>query len=148
MTRPLKSFKRQSTRFCFVIATFGCLFLRPIEAAAEPSAALEYYHGVYRQLLEQYAAAKLPEVFPDQLAVVGRVTRPGRVPGIKMTLTKAIEAAGGFATFADRQHVGIWKNAEGRFLVVDERAIERHESDKPDPVLDEGDVVVVISRQM
>jgi protein involved in polysaccharide export with SLBB domain len=115
-----------------------------VVAAREPS---HHFHGFYRGYLEQYAAAELPENAPERVAVIGFVKKPGVLePRQGLTLMKAIEESGGFADFADHHHVGIWKDATGRFQIANTHAIERKE--EQDPVLEKGDIVIVTVRWM
>jgi hypothetical protein len=94
--------------------------------------------GYYRQFLDEYRKSKVEQNAYKSLVVVGHVDRPGRIPPVSCSLKKALELAGGFSSLADTRHVGIWKNAEGRFIIVDAKS--------DNPALDEGDVVIVIER--
>ena len=54
--------------------------------------------------------------------VVGAVKTPRSIPLSQgLTVTKAIEAAGGFGDFANSHHVGLFRGREGRFYLVDVR---------------------------
>lgn len=125
------------------------VFLAAIPLTAIAKDPPHFFYGFFRTYLEQYAAASLPENAPDHVAVVGYVNKPGVLPiSSGLTLSKAVEASAGFADWADRRHVGLWRNAEGRFYTIDQRALANHEYGATDPVLEKGDVVVVISRHM
>lgn len=127
-----------------VIVPFVLLGIASIAMAREPS---NRFQGYYRGYLEQYASADLPNDAHESIAVIGYVKRPGVLPPReRLTLTEAIRDCGGSAEFADRQHVGIWKDAEGRFAIANVRQIERKQS--ADPVLRKGDIVVVTVRWM
>jgi protein involved in polysaccharide export with SLBB domain len=105
------------------------------------------FQGFYRGYLEQYAAAELPPDANEKVAVIGRVQKPGVIqPRDGLTVTNAIIESGGFADWADHHHVGIWRDTDGRFLMVNVEAIKRKE--EPDLVLLKGDIVVVTGRWM
>ena len=65
-----------------------------------------------------------------------------------LTVTKVIESAGGFDDFARPRKVRVWKRKEGRFFTVDVTAIRAGKGGIDDPLLDGGDVVIVIKRQL
>jgi hypothetical protein len=119
------------------------VFLIAISAfAREPSKKFQgWYHGYF----EQYAAADVPADAADHVLVIGRVNKPGIIsPRAGLTLTKALEECGGFSDWADHHHIGVWKEAEGRFIIANARAIAARE--KPEIPLQKGDIVIVTVR--
>jgi len=79
------------------------------------------------------------------ISVVGGVQNPQTIPATEgLTVSKAIEMAGGFGDFANRRKVGLWRPKEGQFSTVDVRAVLQKKPGATDPVLDAGDVVIVI----
>lgn len=105
-------------------------------------------NGYYRGYLDQYASSQLPDGANETVSVIGMVEKPNTVvqPRSGLTLTQALDEAGGFAPFGDHQHVGIWRSEEGRFLTVNVDAIRRKELS--DLVLLKGDIVVIVERVM
>jgi protein involved in polysaccharide export with SLBB domain len=82
---------------------------------------------------------------PERILVFGHVKKPGPVsPAAGLTLTMALEQVDGFADFADRRHILIWRSTEKRFFKANESAIRRKE--EVDPLLYKGDVVIVGAR--
>lgn len=77
----------------------------------------------------------------------GGVLKPGRYPAKgNLTLTEAIIEAGGFAQFADVNHVyfrrGTGWNAQ--LMIIDVEKIVRHkDAHEQNPVLKAGDVIVI-----
>ena len=112
--------------------------------AREPSKKFQgWYHGYF----EQYATADVPPNAADHVLVIGHVKKPGVVaPSEGLTLMRALEECGGFADWADHRHVGVWNNAEGKFVIANAYAIGRKEIS--DPVLQKGDMVIVTGRWM
>jgi protein involved in polysaccharide export with SLBB domain len=108
----------------------------------------KHFHGYYRGYLEEYAAATLPEDADQSIAVIGLVQNPNTIipPSNGLTVTKAIDQAGGFAPFADHAHVGIWRTDDGRFLMTN--VYEVKEGKAPDLFLLKGDIVIVTDRWM
>jgi protein involved in polysaccharide export with SLBB domain len=79
------------------------------------------------------------------ISVVGGVRNPHTIPATEgLTVSKAIEIAGGFGDFANRRKVGLWRPKEGQFSTVDVRAVLQKKPGASDPVLGAGDVVIVI----
>lgn len=78
------------------------------------------------------------------ISVVGGVLNPHTIPAIEgLTVSKAIEMAGGFVDFANRRKVGLWRPKEGQFSTVDVRPVLQRKPGASDPVLAAGDVVIV-----
>jgi hypothetical protein len=114
--------------------------------------------GRPRAFLDEIGRAKLPDDAYKVVAVVGDLKGPvdrsvqhqlsvfTMQSRAGLTVSQAIEAAGGFGDFADSRHVGVWKNESGTFLIVDVRAIQNSERDAKDPVLEAGDIVVILQR--
>ena len=117
-------------------------------ASAQGTDEMRPFHSRFRTYLETYAKATLPRSSEYSVAIIGLVNKPKTVidaqPGL--TLRAAIDQAGGFAPYADQLRIGIWRNEEGRFLMVSVHAIATGRS--PDLVLLRGDIVIVIERQM
>jgi hypothetical protein len=121
----------------------------------------EYFpEGRPRAFLDEVRRASLPEDAYKLVAVVGALKRPIDLsvrhqvsvftmqPRGDLTVSHAIEAAGGFGDFGDARHVGLWKNESGAFLTVDVRAVEKKEPDARDPVLEAGDIVIILQRRI
>jgi protein involved in polysaccharide export with SLBB domain len=107
-----------------------------------------------RAFLDALRQTALPADAYKLVTVAGAIKRPGREfvftlpvrPGL--TVSQAIDAAGGFGDWADSRHVGLWKDAEGAFVTVDVRAFLKKEAHARDPVVEAGDIVVVLERRM
>jgi hypothetical protein len=92
----------------------------------------------------EYVQKLSPDV-DKVISVVGGVRNPHTIPVTeRLTVSKAIEIAGGFGDFANRPRVGLWRPKEGQFSTVDVRAVLQKKPDASDPVLGAGDVVIVI----
>ena len=114
-----------------------------------PAKGYKFFSSYFRAYLEEVASASLPSDAFESVAVIGKVKKEGVVPFEDfMKATKAIELAGDFDLWADKRHVGLWRNAEGRFYTVDITAVIQHESGAWDPYLQKGDIVVVVGRHM
>jgi protein involved in polysaccharide export with SLBB domain len=113
-------------------------------SAREPSKKFQgWYHGYF----EQYAAADVPPDAADHILVIGFVKKPGIIaPTERLTVTESLAQCGGLADFADRQHIGVWKNGHGRFIIVNARAIDAKQ--QPDLTLQKGDMIIVTGRWM
>jgi hypothetical protein len=107
-----------------------------------------YFHGWYRGYLEEYAASSLPENADQSVAVIGLVKTPNTLipPENGLTVSKAIDRAGGFAPFADHAHVGIFSSDEGLFLMTNLYQVK--EGKAPDLILLKGDIVIFAGRLM
>ena len=121
----------------------------------------EYFpEGCPRAFLEEIGRAELPDEAYKLVAVVGALKRPidfsvrhqvsvfTMTPRAGLTVSQAIEAAGGFGDFGDARHVGVWKNESGTFLTIDVRAARKKEPLARDPVLEPGDIVVILQRRV
>ena len=94
--------------------------------------------------LSEYLKATLPADAEKVISVLGEVRNPQSIPPEQgVTVTKAIELAGGFRDFANSRKVKVWKPTEGRYLTVDLRASLHNKPDAEDPLLRAGDVVIV-----
>jgi SLBB domain len=130
-------------RLCFVVLVVAT------SAFAEKEIYPKFFHGFYRAYLETYVGAHLPESACEELVVVGSVRKPGVVAfSEKLTVTKAIELAGGFGDWADKRHVGLWNKNFGCFTTVDATAVQLKEAGAKDPEVEKRDAVVVIDRHM
>jgi protein involved in polysaccharide export with SLBB domain len=120
------------------------LLLATAASAREPSKKFQgWNHGYF----EQYAAADVPADAAAHVLVIGYIKKPGVIaPREDLTLTKALEECGGFTDWADHHHIGVWKNAEGRFIIINAYAVGRKAT--PDPILERGDMVIVTVRWM
>jgi protein involved in polysaccharide export with SLBB domain len=67
-------------------------------------------------------------------------------PAEGLTVSKAIELAGGFADFADRRKVRVSRRKENRSFTVDVKAVLQKKPGAEDPLLEAGDVVFVATR--
>ena len=122
----------------------------------------EYFpEGRPRAFLDEVRGANLPEDAYKLVAVIGALKRQIDYlhykrevfvftipPRAGLTVSQAIEAAGGFGDFADARHVGLWKNESGTFLTVDVRAVQKKDPDARDPVLEPGDIVIILQRRI
>ena len=73
--------------------------------------------------------------------VLGEVNNPGRLIWIpKLTLTRAIDRAGGFTDFADQSNVQIW-HSDGKVAQFSYQQAEIAAANNP--MLERGDVVYV-----
>jgi hypothetical protein len=121
----------------------------------------EYFpEGRPRAFLEEVRRAKLPGDAHKLIAVIGALRRPRNpldppeivvftiAPREGLTVSQAIEAAGGFGDFADSRHVGLWKNESGTFLSENVRAVLQKDPNAHDPVLEPGDIVIVLQRRI
>jgi hypothetical protein len=99
----------------------------------------------YREFLEALVKSPFPLPEGNSVLVIGKVLRPGEVKyGDGITASKAIQDVGGLDKFARRRTIGVWKSAEGRFVVFDLKAVMEKKSSAKDPVLTGGDVVIVL----
>lgn len=132
----------------FMRCGLSVLLLVLIAGAVCPRDKARHFHGYYRGYLEEYAAASLPEDADKAIAVIGLVKNPGTliVPEQGLTVSKAIDRAGGFAPFADHAHVGIFRSDDGRFLMTSLYQVKDGKS--PDLFLLKGDIVIVTGRLM
>ena len=82
------------------------------------------------------------------VSVLGEVNRPGRYEMIApTTLVQLLAAAGGFTSFARKNHVELRRHAyDGRVVRVYVAAEEITEGKAPDVPLYPGDVVLVTGR--
>lgn len=132
-----------------------------VTASTAQSQHPEYFpEGRPRAFLDEIRGASLPEDAYKLVAVVGALKRPIDLsvrhqisvftmqPRSDLTVSKAIEAAGGFGDFGDARHVGLWKNEAGTFFTIDVRAVQKKESGARDPVLEAGDIVVILQRRV
>ena len=89
--------------------------------------------------------ARLPSD-ADQLISVLRARRTPHTiaPTAGLTVSKAIERAGGFPDFAARRQTRVWKLKEGRYVTVDVKNVLDKKPGAEDPLLDAGDVVIVV----
>ena len=88
--------------------------------------------------------ATLPAGADKVISVLGAVRNPQSVPPAEgLTVSKAIEIAGGFGDFANRRTVKVWKPKEGRYFTVNVTAVLQKTPDAEDPQLEAGDVVMV-----
>jgi|SRR5579864_749524 len=130
----------------------------PTPLSAEPA---YFPKGRSRRFLDEVRGANLPDDAYRLVTVIGALKRPLDLshhgheihvftmpPRKSLTVSEAVEAAGGFGDFADTRHVGLWKNESGTFLTIDVRAFLTKEPDSRDPVVEPGDIVVVLQRLM
>ena len=131
--------------------SFG--FVLPVEGHAQGRKDPRYEPGTfeptgtYGQFFEMLR--KYPGRMPDGNAVlvIGTVARPGEIAyGDGITVSKAIADAGGLGKYADSRHVGVWKRADGWILPVNLKDVMDKKAGAKDPVLEGGDVVMVIER--
>jgi protein involved in polysaccharide export with SLBB domain len=96
----------------------------------------------FRAYLDVYAKAQPRCAVSDSVAVIGAVNKPGCLPFTEgLTVSQALVTGGkGFQPSADKRHVGVWKSKEGRFDIFSGKISTK------DPLLDKGDIVVVISQ--
>lgn len=115
--------------------------------ARNPGAEFHYYpEGFYRGYLDVIRATTMELPTSKMVSVIGRVAKPCSIPAeAGLTAFKAIERAGGMNEFAKDNRVGIWKNKDGKFLIFNAK---KRAADPlaPDPLLEEGDIVVVLQR--
>src|ERR1043166_3727562 len=130
------------------------LLVLAIAAVALSQQPTPEYKSRSRRYLDEVRKAALPPDSYKIIAVIGEIKRPGQEfvftmparPGL--TVSQAIDAAGGFGGWADARAGGVWKDASGAFVTVDVRAFLKKEQDSRDPVLEPGDIVVVLARRM
>ena len=97
--------------------------------------------------MDAYKKSDLPKDAPQRVSVIGKVKSPGTFGwDEKMTLSKAIEKAGGFDVSADANHVGIWRNEEGHINIVNASRIIAKAPGTYDGVLDRGEIVIVLEK--
>ena len=95
----------------------------------------------------QYLKGKLSPDADKVISVIGAKQNPYTIPPTQgLTVSKAIELAGGFPDFAERRRVGVWRAKEARFFKVDVKAVLQRNPDANDPLLEAGDVVIVVMR--
>jgi hypothetical protein len=95
----------------------------------------------------EYLKGKLSPDADKVISVIGAKQNPHTIPPAQgLTVSKAIELAGGFPDFADRRKVGVWRPKEARFFRVDVKAVLQRTPDAKDPLLEAGDVVIVVMR--
>jgi hypothetical protein len=127
----------RAASFLALIITFVC-------AAAEAGS------GEAAIVLPEWGKKLIARLSPDAdqvISVLGCVRNPRTIlPAEGLTVTKAIELAGGFGDFASRGKVGLWKSKEGRYFTVDVKAVAAKTADVEDPLLNAGDVVLVNQR--
>lgn len=94
--------------------------------------------------VREYLKAALSADAEKVISVFGMVLKPQSIPAAEsVTVSKAVEAAGGFSDFASRRKVRVWKANEGRYFTVDVKAVLQKKPDAVDPLLVAGDVVIV-----
>ena len=125
------------------IAAVICAFVGgTADASSDPDASA--VPALYDYYLKK---ATLSPDAPKVISVLGEVPHPHTIqPAEGLTVSKAIEMAGGFTDLSHRRRVGIWRPKEPRFLTVDVKAALQKERGATDPVLGPGDVVIVIVR--
>ncbi len=97
--------------------------------------------------VSEYLKATLPPDADNFISVLGAVRNPQSVrPTDGITVSKAIDRAGGFGDFANRRKIKVWKPKDGRYFTVDVKAVLQNKPDADDPPLEAGDVVMVIDR--
>ena len=86
----------------------------------------------------------LIETFSQNVTVDGEVTRPGPYPVRgRMTLMRAVAAAGGTTEFARQSHVVVFRRAEGRDLAALYNLGQIRQGAYMDPEIYANDVIVV-----
>jgi protein involved in polysaccharide export with SLBB domain len=92
---------------------------------------------------EDAKATSTPDV-DKVILVYGFVRHQGPIQPTKgLTLSKAIEMAGGFADLADRRKVHVSRRKEKQDFTVDVKAVLEKKPDAQDPLLYAGDQVYV-----
>lgn len=108
-----------------------------------------YPGGYYRAYLNILRTSGLRLPAGNSISVMGKVRRPGEIRyGGGITASKAIADAGGIARFGDWRHVGIWKDRDGQFLILNLKAFEEKKPGAEDPLLEEGDIVIVLEKRL
>jgi hypothetical protein len=99
-------------------------------------------------MLHSENAKPSPTPDPEKVIFVyGFVRNQGAIQATKgLTLSKAIEMAGGFSDFANRRKVQVRRPKENRSFTVDVKAVLQKKADAQDPLLEAGDVVYVPTR--
>ena len=101
--------------------------------------------------LPPYAQSLMAQLPPDAdkvVSVLGCVQKPRTTitPAEGLTVSKAVDIAGGFSDFAIQNKVGVWRSRESRYFIVDVKAVLAKKTDAQDPPLNAGDVVFINSR--
>jgi hypothetical protein len=95
----------------------------------------------------EYLKGKLSPDADRLISVFGAVRNPHTIPPAEgLTVSKAIEMAGGFPDFANRRRVGVWRPKDGRYFTVDVKAVLQNTPGAEDPPVNAGDVVIIIMR--
>jgi protein involved in polysaccharide export with SLBB domain len=81
------------------------------------------------------------------ISVYGFVRKQGAIqPAEGLTVSRAIEIAGGFTEFANRRKVYVTRPKDNRSFTVDVDAVLRKRPEAQDPLLQAGDQVYVPTR--
>lgn len=105
--------------------------------------------GYYRAYLNILRKSQLALPQGNSVSVLGEVSKPGEVLyGDGIPASRAIAAVGGIARFGDRHHIGIWKNRDGKFVIFSLKALEDKLAGATDPMLEGGDVVIVLEKRI
>lgn len=127
-------------------AILATTFALAADAADSDDQSLKALPVEYR---DEFLKAKLSPDAPKAISVIGTGPKTLTIPMREgLTVTKAIESAGGFNDFANHGKVGVWRSAEGRFFLVDVSVVQEKKPGADDPLLKPGDVVIVIAKTL
>lgn len=119
------------------------------KSAASKDPFFYFDEGYPRACLDVYKQSNLPADAYKGISVIGRVKHPGAFGWKdKTTLSEIIERAGGFDSFAESNHVGIWRNGKGTVSIVNALAIIAKAPGTYDGPLERGDVVIVLEKRI
>ena len=129
-------------RAAFILTIIVVISADAAHAADDPGS-----RGVPLEYREELQKATLSPDSSKIISVIGTVPHPHGIPATEhLTVSSAIESAGGFNNFANRRKVGVLRRKEDRFFTVDIRAVLDKKPGAEDPLLRAGDVVIVITR--
>jgi hypothetical protein len=139
---PMKN--RTSARAILRVVLLATILALPVHA--------DFFDGTgyrYREYLQALIKCQRPLPDGNSVLVIGKVQRPGEVRyGDGIRASKAIAYAGGLARSARSGAIGIWKDAGGRILVFDLKAVVEKDPSAADPTLSGGDVVIVLENTL